>query len=219
MTPHRAQLSPTVFLVDDDADVRQGLSLLITTIGLAVESFPDPLQFLQQLDASRIGAILLDLRMPGLSGMAVLEELAARRVDLPVILLTGHGTIDSCRQAFKTGACDFLEKPVDDQKLLDSLQNAVRQHITLRAREAIQSDARRRYQMLSDRERDVLALMVAGLTNKEIGRQLTVSHRTVETHRAHLFEKLEVDSLAQLIRCYAGLTEETMQGGSVNSLT
>jgi two-component system, LuxR family, response regulator FixJ len=124
-----------------------------------------------------------------------------------VIMLTGHGTVDLCRRAFKSGAAEFLEKPVDDDALLDALQKAVRQHVKSRERVRGDRQARDRYAHLSEREREVLGLIVEGLTNKEIGRALELSPRTVETHRANLFAKLEAGSLAQLIRRYAALVE------------
>ena len=145
--------------------------------------------------------------MPGISGLTVLETLVAEGVDQPVIMLTGHGTVEMCRRAFKSGAAEFLEKPVDDQQLLDALQAAVQQHVRSRERNQDDRDARERYAQLSGREREVLGLIIAGLTNKEIARALALSPRTVETHRANLFAKLDADSLAQLIRRYAALVE------------
>ncbi len=146
--------------------------------------------------------------MPGISGLAMLDTLVAQGVDQPVIMLTGHGTVAMCRRAFKAGAAEFLEKPVNDEALLEALQNAVRQHVHSRTRHQADRQARERYAQLSEREREVLGLIVAGLTNKEIGRALEVSPRTVETHRANLFAKLEAESLAQLIRSYAALADE-----------
>jgi two-component system response regulator FixJ len=181
-------LSPLIHLVDDDAAVREGLSLLIATVGLRVQVWADPQAFLAGFDRASIGAIVLDVRMPGISGLTVLEQLLAQGVDQPVILLTGHGTVEMCRRAFKTGAAEFLEKPVDDEVLIEALQNAVRQHVR-------------------SREREVLGLIIEGLTNKEIGKALALSPRTVETHRANLFAKLGAESLAQLIRRYAALVE------------
>ena len=153
------------------------------------------------------GAVLLDVRMPGIGGLAVLERLVADGVDLPVIMLTGHGTVEMCRRAFKGGAAEFLEKPVDDDRLVEALQQAVRAHVRSRERRGADSAVTARYAQLSPREREVLALIVDGLTNKEIGRALALSPRTVEAHRAHLFDKLGAGSLAQVIRQYAGLVE------------
>lgn len=201
-------LSPLIHLIDDDAAVRDSLALLIGTVGLRVQPWAGPEDFMAQFDRAGIGAIVLDVRMPGISGLTVLERLVAEGVDQPVIMLTGHGTVEMCRRAFKSGAAEFLEKPVDDQKLLDALQAAVQQHVRSRERSRDDRDARERYARLSAREREVLGLIVAGLTNKEIGRALEVSPRTVETHRASLFAKLDADSLAQLIRRYAALVED-----------
>ncbi len=201
-------LSPTIHLIDDDAAVREGLALLIGTVGLRVTTWDDPQAFLQGFDREGIGAIVLDVRMPGISGLTVLDTLVAQGVDQPVILLTGHGTVEMCRRAFKAGAVEFLEKPVNDELLIEALQNAVRQHVRTRERHQADRAARERYAQLSEREREVLGLIVAGLTNKEIGRALDLSPRTVETHRANLFAKLQAESLAQLIRRYAALVDE-----------
>lgn len=206
--------SPLVHLVDDDAAVRDALARLIGTVGLRVEAWADPQAFVAGFDREAIGAIVLDIRMPGTSGLAVLDTLIGQGVDQPVIMLTGHGTVDLCRRAFKAGAAEFLEKPVADDLLLEALQKAVRSHVRRRERQRADRDARERYERLSEREREVLSLIVAGLTNKEIGRALTLSPRTVETHRANLFAKLEAESLAQVIRRYAGLVEGEAPAGT-----
>ena len=207
MTANTSTLSPLIHLIDDDEAVRDGLALLIGTVGLRVQAWADPQAFVAQFDRQSIGAIVLDVRMPGISGLAVLDTLVAQGVDHPVIMLTGHGTVEMCRRAFKSGAAEFLEKPVNDEQLIDALQNAVRQHVKSRERHQADRSAREHYAQLSEREREVLGLIVSGLTNKEIGRALDVSPRTVETHRANLFAKLEAESLAQLIRQYAALVE------------
>lgn len=203
-----APLSPLIHLIDDDAAVRDGLSMLIGTVGLRVRAWADPQAFMQGFDRQSIGAIVLDVRMPGTSGLTVLDALVAQGVDQPVIMLTGHGTVELCRRAFKSGATEFLEKPVNDEVLLEALQNAVRQHVRSRERHQANQQAREHYAQLSEREREVLGLIVEGLTNKEIGRALGLSPRTVETHRANLFAKLQVESLAHLIRHYATLASQ-----------
>jgi len=199
--------SPLIHLIDDDQAVRDSLALLIGTVGLRVQPWADPQAFLDGFDRSGIGAIVLDVRMPGLSGLTVLDRLVAQGVDQPIIMLTGHGTVEMCRRAFKAGAAEFLEKPVDDEQLLEALQHAVRLHVNSRERSQADQSARERFGQLSEREREVLGMIVAGLTNKEIARALALSPRTVETHRANLFAKLGCDSLAQLIRRYAALAE------------
>jgi FixJ family two-component response regulator len=205
MTP---TLSPLIHLIDDDEAVRHSLALLIGTVGLRVQTWADPVAFVAQFDRHNIGAIVLDVRMPDISGLTVLDTLRAQGVDQPIVMLTGHGTVEMCRRAFKAGAAEFLEKPVNDELLIETLQNAVRQHVKSRQRHLADRAARERHGQLTEREREVLGLIVEGLTNKEIGRALTLSPRTVETHRANLFAKLEVDSLAHLIRRYASLVEE-----------
>jgi len=202
-----APQSPLIHLIDDDAAVRDSLALLISTVGLRVQTWDRPETFLAGFDRQGIGAIVLDVRMPGISGLSLLDTLIAQGVDQPILMLTGHGTVEMCRRAFKAGAAEFLEKPVNDEQLIDALQQAVRLHVKSRERHQADRLARERYAQLSEREREVLGLIVAGLTNKEIGRALDLSPRTVETHRAHLFAKLQAESLAQLIRAYAALVE------------
>jgi FixJ family two-component response regulator len=213
--PNSAPQSPLVHLVDDDAAVRHALALLIGTVGLRVQEWADPQVFLAAFEpgaplpaaAQAIGAIVLDVRMPGLSGLTVLDHLQRLGVDLPVVMLTGHGTVEMCRRAFKSGAAEFLEKPVHDEQLLEALQNALRAQVRSRQRQQADREARERHARLSPRELEVLGLIVEGLTNKEIGRALGLSPRTVETHRANLFAKLQAPSLAQLIRHYAALVD------------
>ena len=202
-----SSLSPLIHLIDDDEAVRSSLALLISTVGLRVQAWADPQTFMNGFDRQSVGAIVLDVRMPGISGLSVLDTLKEQGVDQPVIMLTGHGTVEMCRRAFKAGAAEFLEKPVDDEALLEALQSAVRQHVKSRERNQADRQAQARFAQLSAREREVLGLITDGLTNKEIGRALDLSPRTVESHRANLFAKLEADSLAQLIRHYAALVD------------
>ena len=193
LTSARQPLSPLVHLIDDDEAVRASLALLIGTVGLRVQTWADPQAFITGFDRQGIGVIVLDVRMPGISGLTVLETLVAQGC--------------RCAGAFKAGAAEFLEKPVNDEALLEALQNGVRQHVKSRQRHTIGRQTRDRFTQLSAREHEVLALIVGGLTNKEMGRALDLSPRTVETHRANLFAKLEVDSLAQMIRQYAALVD------------
>ena len=202
-----SSLSPLIHLIDDDEAVRSSLALLISTVGLRVQAWADPQAFMNGFDRQSVGAIVLDVRMPGISGLSVLGTLKEQGVDQPVIMLTGHGTVEMCRRAFKAGAAEFLEKPVDDEALLEALQSSVRQHVKSRERNQADRQAQARFAQLSAREREVLGLITDGLTNKEIGRALDLSPRTVESHRANLFAKLEADSLAQLIRHYAALVD------------
>lgn len=198
--------SPLVYLVDDDDAVRDALALLLRTVGLRSEGHADPQQFLAQLSPQAIGCVVLDIRMPGISGLDVLARLAEAS-DLPVVMLTGHANVDLCRRAFKGGAMEFLQKPVDDDIFLDAVQSAVRGHIARRERLAVTQTAADRLARLSTREHEVLERIVQGMSNKEIAREFDLSPRTVETYRANVFAKLEADSLAQLIRQYATLLE------------
>jgi FixJ family two-component response regulator len=199
--------SPLIHLIDDDAAVRDSLALLIGTIGLRVQTWSDAQRFVAEFDRNGIGAIVLDVRMPGISGLTVLETLVSEGVDQPILMFTGHATVEMCRRAFKSGAAEFLEKPVDDEELLEALRQAVRRHVRSRERGRVDQATRARFAQLSEREREVLAHIVRGLSNKEIARVLSLSPRTVESHRANIFAKLESDSLAQLIRHYADLVD------------
>lgn len=198
--------SPLVYLVDDDDAVRDALALLLRSVGLRSAGFGDPQQFLAQLAPQTIGCVVLDIRMPGISGLDVLARLAEAS-DLPVVMLTGHANVDLCRRAFKGGAMEFLQKPVDDDIFLDAVQTAVRGHIASRERLAVTQAAAERLARLSTREHEVFERIVQGLSNKDIAREFDLSPRTVETYRANVFAKLEADSLAQLIRQYATLLD------------
>ncbi|EYB68598.1 Tetrathionate reductase complex response regulator [Deinococcus phoenicis] len=193
---------PTVFLVDDDDAVRDALATLIGTVGLTVRDYPDSKTFLEGFDPGVIGCLILDVRMPQVSGLQLQEHLTQEGVDLPVIVITGHGDIDVCRRAFKGGAVEFLTKPVDELALLEAIGLGVRTHLARRSRLAATREAREAITGLTGREREVLRLIVDGASNKQAARVLGISARTVETHRASLFEKLGVDSLAQLVRVY-----------------
>ena len=213
MSSPRISQSPLIHLVDDDLAVRDSLALLIGTVGLRVQTWAEPATFLRDFDRESIGAIVLDIRLPGASGLQVLDDLVAQQVDQPIVMLTGHGTVDLCRRAFKAGAAEFLEKPVEDDLLLETLQACVRRHVQVRQQHRADQDAQARFALLSEREREVLGLIIGGLTNKEAGRALALSPRTVETHRANLFAKLQADSLAQLIRRYARLADRDAPRG------
>jgi two-component system, LuxR family, response regulator FixJ len=197
-----------VYLIDDDEAVREGLALLIATMGLNVQAFASPFAFLEQLDPETLGCLVVDVRMPGMSGLELQELLRQRNVDLPVVVITGHGDVNLARRAFLGGAVEFLTKPIDEQTLIETLQRAMQTHIRSRERLSTSRQARERLSKLSTRELEVLRLMVDGLTNKQIARNLKLSPRTIETHRAHLLEKLEVDSLARLVRLYLTGLEE-----------
>jgi FixJ family two-component response regulator len=191
---------PTVFVVDDDRAMRDSLSWLLDSVGLRVRSYATAADFLADHDPAQPGCLVLDVRMPGMSGLDLQAELARRGVELPTIVITGHAEVSMAVRAVKAGAIDFIEKPFSDQLLLDRVRQAL--EIDLEAREVRRrrEDARRRLATLSGREREVLNLVVAGKANKEIAFELGVSPKTVEVHRAHVMSKMCVDSLAELIR-------------------
>ena len=193
---------PIVHVLDDDQAVREGLEFLIQTVGLHVRTYSTPTQFFAEFDPDTVGCLILDIRMPIMGGLQVQAELKNRGMDIPIIIMTGHGDVELCRRAFLNGAAEFLLKPIDEQALLDALQKAVRQHIQTREKLATTQQARELLDKLSPREKEVLEGMLEGLSSKQVAKDLGLSPRTVETHRAHIMEKLEVSSLAQLIRLY-----------------
>lgn len=191
---------PTIFLVDDDDAVRNSLCLLITTYGLYVESFASAEGFLEAWHPETAGCLVLDIRMAGISGLALQDLLNQRHINIPIVFITGHGDISACRRAFQNGAVDFLTKPVDELSLMQSIRLGISQDIKRRSTQTEAANLRDKVAQLSEREREVLELMLEGLPNKLIARRLDLSTRTVESHRARLFNKLQAESLAQLIR-------------------
>jgi FixJ family two-component response regulator len=191
--------TPTVFLVDDDQAVRGALELLMETAQLRAEIFASAEDFLSVCDPSRPGCLVLDIRMPGMSGIKLQDELVARGIILPVIFLTGHGNVPMSARAFRSGAIDFMEKPFDESMLLERIYEAIRHDRSNRDALIRQAIAEARLAALTPREQEVMWLVVAGKANKEIAAELDLSHRTVETHRGHIMEKTGANSLADLI--------------------
>lgn len=191
---------PIVFIVDDDRQVRDGLHSLIRSVGLRVESFASAQEFLTAKRPDAPACLVLDVRMPGISGLDLQLKLSDADMKLPIIFMTGHGDIPMSVRAMKEGADEFLTKPVRGQDLLDAIQKAIASDRNLRKERAELREIRGRFNSLTPREKEVLDLVVAGLLNKQIADQLGTSELTIKTHRAHLMEKTQADSLAHLVR-------------------
>jgi RNA polymerase sigma factor (sigma-70 family) len=190
----------TVFLVDDDASVRDALSLLISLKGLRSSVFASAESFLAVYDQSARGCLLTDLKMTGMTGLELQTELHERGITLPVVVLTAHGDVTTARTALKNGAVDFLEKPVDDDVLVDVLMNAIRIDRERHEVESQRTQIAARIQQLTARERDVLELLTQGLQHRQIAERLAISARTVEVYKARMMQKLQCRTLSDVIR-------------------
>jgi two-component system response regulator FixJ len=193
-------MKPTVFVVDDDHALRDALVQLLEAAGLQVESHADGPAFLAAYGQGRPGCLLLDMAMPGMTGLQVQAELKARGLAVPIVFLTGHGDIPMAVRAVQSGAVDFLEKPIQGAALIERVQRALTLDQECRQSQEQVHAVQQRYSRLSPREREVMALAVSGLTCKEIARKLDLSPRTVEVHRTHIMHKMAASSLAELVR-------------------
>ena len=190
----------TVFVVDDDEAVRDSLKLLLKSAGIVAATSASAQEFLSTYDPVQSGCLVLDVRMPGMSGLEMQHELNLRGVMIPVIFITGHGDIPMAVEAMQQGAFEFLQKPFRDSELLDRVQRALTRDQEQRARLRHTDKIRERLALLSPREREVLDLVTKGKANKMVAGDLGVSQRTVEIHRAHVMQKMEAGSLAELVR-------------------
>ncbi|HSD11478.1 MAG TPA: response regulator transcription factor [Candidatus Binatia bacterium] len=201
--------TPTVFIVDDDTGLCQALVYLLESVDLRCETYASTQQFLDAYDPERPGCLVLDVRMPGMSGLDFQIELAQRRSTLPIIMITGYADVSMAVRAMKAGAIEFLEKPFGDQVILESVQQAIERDRQVRLVERERARFGSRLSTLTQRERQVMDLLVAGKSNKEIADELRVSRKTVETHRAKLMSKTDAKSLAGLIRSLLLYVERT----------
>lgn len=206
---HKGTHKPTVFVVDDDDGMRRALATLIRTVGYPAETFSRAQEFLATYKEDRPGCLLLDVRMPEMSGLELQQQLSRNGSMLPVIFMTGHGDVPMAVQAMKEGAFDFLQKPFRDQDLVDCLNRALKLDAENRASLEKHADIRRRFDTLTPRESEVLEMLVDGRANKVIAIDLGLSERTVEIHRANVMEKMGVRSVAHLVRMKLALDNLT----------
>jgi FixJ family two-component response regulator len=190
----------TVFIVDDDDAVLDSLRMLMKSVGLATECYSSAADFLEAYDPARSGCLVLDVRMPGMSGIDLQERLALMHSMLPIIFITGHGDVQMAVHALQAGAVDFIQKPFSDQALLDRIQQTVLQDLKNRESLRKRDEIVRRIEKLTPREKQVMEMVTAGKANKVIAIDLGVSERTVEIHRARVMQKMEADSLPHLVR-------------------
>ncbi|MGD8572356.1 MAG: response regulator [Gammaproteobacteria bacterium] len=189
-----------IFIVDDDEAVRHSLQLLMKSAQIDAEVYESAVEFLKRFDPADWGVVLADVRMPGMSGLELQQELIARKIEMPMIIMTGHGDIAMAVAAMKSGAADFIEKPFKNQDLLDKIQQCFTQAEKMHLNQQQHAEAAERLGRLSSREKEVMDLMVAGKLNKQIAAELDISIRTVEAHRAKIMEKLEANSLPDVVR-------------------
>ena len=201
--------TPTVHIIDDDDGMRRALSLLLSTVGYKTLTFANPGEFLAQFDPEAHGCLVLDIRMPGMSGLELQQHLNRTGSMLPVIFITGHGDVPMAVQAMKEGAFEFIQKPFRDQDLLDRINHALQQDAESRGTLARRADVLRRLESLTPRERQVMDMVVDGAANKVIAIDLELSERTVEIHRAKVMEKMGARSVAHLVKLQLSL-----QGGT-----
>lgn len=196
-----------VYIVDDDKAVRDSLRWLIESIKLNVETFSSAQEFLENYRNNTISCLLLDIRMPGLSGLELQQELKQRGIHLPVIFITGHGDVPMAVRAMKAGAYDFIEKPFNDQELLDRIQQALLDYQCSREKQDYYRELKQRVERLTVREDEVMNMVVDGKQNKDIATKLGISTKTVEVHRAHVMDKMGASSVAELVRMAIVLQE------------
>jgi len=189
-----------IFIVDDDSLIRDSLEQLVKSVGFKAETFSSAQAFLNTKLSDKPGCLILDIRMPGLSGLDLQSELVKRRIPIPIIFITGHGTVPMSVRAMKAGAVDFLQKPFEDQELLDLIHHSIEQNRQKRLEQAEINKIEQRIKSLTLREHEILLLVTDGQLNKRIAYDLKMSENTVKTHRARIMRKMEVKSLAELVR-------------------
>ena len=215
--PEPAQVKPVIAVVDDDPSVRQGLDRLLRSFGWKAETFSSAQEFLDRAGAQAPSCVVLDLQLPGLSGLDLQKRMAEAGMETPIVFLTGHGDIPASVQAMKAGAVEFLTKPFGEQDLIKAIQEAIERDRLIRGRNADMRELKERYQSLTSREQEVMRRVISGLLNKQIAADLDITEDTVKFHRGNIMRKIQADSFADLVRMGETLGIRSNQRSSITA--
>jgi two-component system response regulator FixJ len=202
----KTSTTPTVFIVDDEADIRQAVSLMVRTVGLAEEAYATAEDFLDHFDPQRAGCLVLDIRLPGMSGLELQQTLNSNVLFPPIIFLTAYGEVPLAVQAIRAGAVDLIQKPFTAQALLERVHEAIRLDLDRRRKRALADEVEERIARLTDREREIMPFLTRGDSTKHIAQHLSLSPKTIDNHKAKILEKMQVDNATQLAHFLANLT-------------
>jgi RNA polymerase sigma factor (sigma-70 family) len=206
-----SEKSLVVYVVDDDDAVRESVKWLLESVGLTVASFSSAVDFLSNYDAETAGCLVLDVRMPGMSGLDLQKELVSRNISLPIIIITGHGDVPMAVRAMKSGAVDFIEKPFNDQVLLDCIQRTLKEANRKREEQAWKREIQEVIDRLTDREKEIMEQVIQGKSSRQIGEDLNISSKTIEVHRARIMKKMGVSTVVELVRLILRFDKNSFQ--------